>query len=346
MTARSGAQSAEQAVEFADEAPRSYRDLLKAANLSRDEIKALNQVRDGRAWRDLFATLATTAAVPVLYLAFPNPLTVVACIVLSLHNFNALTQIGHASGHGNFVSQRRWNVAAGEIACALRGFSRAGFSLSHHIHHIKLNTAEDPDLIWGQPQESTREILGNMLRDLFMITAIKRLLQYMQFDRKSYDATPWRRLSPRFFAGKIGAMLPIAGAHALLLVYYWALIGPEYYLYFYVLPIVTLYPAQIRWRSACEHSFDPGYRPRAAETVWVTRSTQSNAVGRFVIAPLGSNYHLEHHLLPGVPYYNLPAARRVLERKGIVAPLAAGYFGYLFGRWRREHELARGASAA
>lgn len=341
----SGTQGADQVVEIADEAPRTYRDLLHSADLSREEIKALNAVRDGRALVDLTAALATTAAVPLLYLAFPHPLTVVLCVVLSIHNFNALTQIGHASMHGNFLSKRRWNALAGEIACALRGFSRAGFNLSHHMHHIKLNTEEDPDIIWGRPDELTREVLRKMLQDLFMVTAVKRLLQYMQFDRKSYNSTPWLRLSPKFFAGKMGRMLAIVGAHLALLAYYWVLIGPQYYFLLYVLPILTIYPAQIRWRSACEHSFEPGYRPATAEARWATRSTRSNAIMRFVVAPLGSHLHLEHHLLPGVPYYNLSAARCILERRGAVAPLAPGFLVYMVYQFREELQPTRGATA-
>ncbi len=92
-----------------------------------------------------------------------------------------------------------------------------------------------------------------------MITATKRLIQYMQTDRKTYDNRPWERLTIWFFLDKLGLMLPIAAAQMLLLVYYWMLIGPQYYLYFYLLPLATLYSAQIRLRSACEHSFEAGY---------------------------------------------------------------------------------------
>lgn len=130
-------------------------------------------------------------------------------------------------------------------------------------------------------------------------------------------------------------MLPIAGGQALVVAYYWALIGPEFYLYLYLFPLMTLYPAQIRLRSACEHSFDAAYDATAAGR-WVSRSTDANFLERFIIGPLCSDHHFEHHLLPSVPYYNLPLVRRILERKGIQVPVSSSYVGYLLDRWRKE----------
>lgn len=53
-------------------------------------------------------------------------------------------------------------------------------------------------------------------------------------------------------------------------------------------------------------------------------------------------YHFEHHLLPAVPYYNLPRARKMLEENGFEVPTAPGYFGYVVSKWRteRRQELA------
>jgi fatty acid desaturase len=132
-------------------------------------------------------------------------------------------------------------------------------------------------------------------------------------------------------------LFPVVVVQAALVAYYWAVVGPEFYLYFYVLPILTLYPAQIRLRTACEHLFEAGYRPRALEERWVVRSTSANALERFLIGPLLGEYHFEHHLLPGVPYYNLPLARRILTERGLAVALAPGYFAFMYRRWRAEN---------
>jgi fatty acid desaturase len=325
--------------------PNAYRNHLKAAGFSKDALAAIHATNDARAVRDFLGALATTAAVPWIYWLYPSWISVVVCVLLSIHNFNALTQVGHASGHGNFLSNARWNAIAGDIACALRGFSRAGFALSHQMHHAYLNEDDDADLLWGSPDESTRNLVLMCLQDLLMITALKRLLQYMQTDRKTYEQRPWEKLTPRFFIDRIGMMAPIVAAQLLVVVYYWAVIGPQYYIFFYALPLATLYPAQIRLRSACEHSFEAGYDV-ASQGRWLSRSANANFLERFIVGPLCSDYHFEHHLLPTVPYYNLPIVRQHLEKKGIQVPLSTGYFGYLAQRWRAERRLAAASAAS
>jgi fatty acid desaturase len=320
----------------------AYRAFLLSADLSGTELAAIHRPNDRRAVLDFLGALATTALVPLLYVWVPSWAMIAVCVLLSIHNFNALTQVGHSSGHGNFLSDAKWNTVAGEIACALRGFRRSGFAVSHQLHHAHLNEEEDADILFGRPDETTRDILLTLLQDLVLITAAKRLLQYMQTDRGTYEARPWEHLTFGFFADRIGSTLPIAATQALMIAYYGALIGPEYYLYFYLLPLMTLYPAQIRLRSACEHSFDLGHDV-ASKDRWVSRSTDANFLERFIIGPLCSDYHFEHHLLPSVPYYNLPLVRRILLRKGIQVPLCRGYSDYLVRRWWGERVARRTA---
>ena len=117
----------------------------------------------------------------------------------------------------------------------LRGFNRTGFAVSHQLHHAHLNEEEDVDLLFGRPDEPTRKLVLMCLQDLLMITAVKRLLQYMQTDRRSYDRRIWERLTVRFFTDRVGMLMPIIATQVLVLAYYSIVIGPEYYAYFYTL---------------------------------------------------------------------------------------------------------------
>lgn len=324
---------------------RNYSDLIKAANLTRDEIRGLHGIRNDRAIFDLISTVLTTAAVPVLFFLFPHPLTAAVCVLLSIHNFNSFAQVVHASGHGKLLTNAHWNEIAGDIAAAFDGYTRPGHAFSHQIHHVNLNTPEDADLIWGRPDQTTSEMAGLWLQDFFMISALKRFLQYFQSDRKSSGAASSSKRSPYAFLTASRGLLLVAAIQIALVAYYTVLIGPQFYLYFYVLPILTLYPAQIRLRTACEHGFEAGFTPHSPEERWVTRSAKANFFERFVIVPLHGEYHFEHHLLPNVPYYNLPQARRLIEARGLKVPLAPGYFRFVFNRWRQEKALARSAAA-
>ena len=58
-----------------------------------------------------------------------------------------------------------------------------------------------------------------------------------------------------------------------------------------------------------------------------TRTVIAPAWQRWLLAPHGVNFHLEHHLLPGVPCYHLPAFRARLVEMGWLdrVPVFSGY---------------------
>ena len=49
-----------------------------------------------------------------------------------------------------------------------------------------------------------------------------------------------------------------------------------------------------------------------------TRTVEAPVWQRFLTAPHFVNYHLEHHLLPGVPCHRLPGFRSLLKEKGLL----------------------------
>lgn len=76
----------------------------------------------------------------------------------------------------------------------------------------------------------------------------------------------------------------------------------------------------------------------ASDPVLGTRSILTNPVTRFFMC--NENYHLEHHLYPGVPWYNLPRVhqelRHELTQRG--APFIRSYASFVWefivGSWR------------
>lgn len=57
---------------------------------------------------------------------------------------------------------------------------------------------------------------------------------------------------------------------------------------------------------------------RDPEPLLNTRTTRAGLLARITVAPLHVNLHLEHHLLPTVPWYRLPALGRLLAARGVV----------------------------
>jgi fatty acid desaturase len=79
----------------------------------------------------------------------------------------------------------------------------------------------------------------------------------------------------------------------------------------------------IRVRSLAEHAVTE----RTDDQLLNTRTTHANLIARMTFAPLHVNYHLEHHLLPTVPWWRLPALHRTLAARGVLPErsLARGY---------------------
>jgi fatty acid desaturase len=318
-------------------APRNFRESLAGGRISAAQIRGLCVVRGSRSVLDLATTLATFVAVPVLAWLAPHPLTYVFCVLLAIHNFNCLAQLVHESDHGSLFRRPGLNAVVGNLCAYPVGYNRYGHRQAHLDHHLYLNTERDPDLIWSRPEQSTRELLAAFVQDLLLLSAIKRFLQYFQPTRGAYSVSPWRSLSVRALAQMGRPLVPVLVTQTAIVALFALTAGPWFYLWLHVLPVMTLYPAQIRLRSTAEHSFADDWRP--AEGVWVTRTTRPNVFEWFLFAPFGQYYHYEHHLFPGVPHYGLGAAHRLLVDAGIPVPVTTSYIGFLVRKVRSERAL-------
>jgi fatty acid desaturase len=317
-------------------APRSAREALQSGAISLDTLRAAHRMRDGRSALDVVVTLASFVAVPVLFGWLPRWWTFAILALCAIRNFNCAAQLVHESDHGTLFRDPRLNRSLGNLFAYLLGYTRTGHRAAHMDHHLYLNTDRDPDIIFSQPDASAAAMLKGLLNDLFFVSAIKRLLQYSQSDRATYSVSPWRRLTARYFLRMAGTMIPVAVTQAVLLAVFTVAGGPWAYLLLHVLPIMTLYPLQIRVRSIAEHGFEAGYHPTSPQGAWMTRTSRLNVLERFIVAPFGQYLHYEHHVFPSIPNYNLSQVHRLLVAAGIPMPSNRSYFGFLFRKLRAE----------
>jgi fatty acid desaturase len=317
-------------------APRSAREALQSGAISLDTLRAAHRMRDGRSALDVVVTLASFVAVPVLFGWLPRWWTFAILALCAIRNFNCAAQLVHESDHGTLFRDPRLNRSLGNLFAYLLGYTRTGHRAAHMDHHLYLNTDRDPDIIFSQPDASAAAMLKGLLSDLFFVSAIKRLLQYSQSDRATYSVSPWRRLTARYFLRMAGTMIPVAVTQAVLLAVFTVAGGPWAYLLLHVLPIMTLYPLQIRVRSIAEHGFEASYHPTSPQEAWMTRTSRLNVLERFIVAPFGQYLHYEHHVFPSIPNYNLSQVHRLLVAAGIPMPTNRSYFGFLFRKLRAE----------
>ncbi len=317
-------------------APTSAKEAIQTRAISVDKLRALCVVRDGRSLVDVVVALSCFVAVPVVYATWSSPAVFVGCLLLVIRNANSLAQIVHESDHGGLFRDPRLNLWVGNLAALMLGYTRSGHRHAHMDHHLYLNTERDPDGIFGSPNQNGREILFYLIQDLFFVSAVKRLLQYSPPDSGPSSVSPWKRVGvPLFILNMSRRMLPVVAVQSVILLLFTVTTGPSFYLWLHLIPLMTLYPVQIRIRSAAEHGTE-AEAPESGPDPWLTRSGRLNLLERLIIAPMDQHYHYEHHLFPGIPNYNLPRVHRELVAAGIPIPTHASYVGFVIRKVRED----------
>ena len=169
-----------------------------------------------------------------------------------------------------------------------------------------------------QPFPITPDSLRRKIwRDLSGQTGWKRLKATVRRDlgisrghvKRNFDAGPEALYGVVITNAILLAMLTLAGHPALYLLWVGAWL--------------TTYSLAMRIRSIAEHAMVPD----PADELNNTRTTIARWWERLLIAPNGVNYHLEHHLLPTVPHYNLRRMHTLLRDRGVLAQacVAVGY---------------------
>jgi fatty acid desaturase len=205
--------------------------------------------------------------------------------------------------------------------------------LNHHKH---AGSPQDPDLdlVEGFPV-SKQSLRRKLFRDLIGLTGIKRLYGILLMDLGYIEYTVSSRVVP-IPAGQrnlrnilTSAFSHLSGkiiAQLVLLALLWAWGHPELYL-LWVAAYLTTFSLFIRIRSIAEHACTQMDRNPLKNT----RTTYATWMGRITVAPHRVNYHLEHHLLMTVPYFQLPRLHRILKDRGFLqdAYVAKNYWEVL-----------------
>jgi fatty acid desaturase len=319
--------------------------------LDLEELRELLRTCDDVPLRHLAVTVALAFVPPPALYAYPSTSTAILGALVNVHMFNRCGQMVHNSDHGCLFSDERLGLIVGRISGYFVGYLQQGHQETHNGHHLHLNSRLDPDRLWCA---GTSSVLRGWLRDLFLVSAVARFLQYIpdmpgtiRLAGEVRNAHGAARLAALGISFAPVALLQLGLMAAYLAAAGFAIgSGIEYYLLTYVAPLLVLYLAQARLRSNVEHAYIPGYRCLAPEDAGVVRSVAPNWLEKLIMAPLNYEYHFEHHLYPTMLYYNAPKLRRIVDSKGYIVPIAKGYASLLLRKWRAERELERRARAA
>ncbi|MGO9961806.1 MAG: fatty acid desaturase [Acidimicrobiales bacterium] len=210
----------------------------------------------------------------------------------------------HENGHGTVFAAAWANDAVYDLAAFMMLREPTMWRFQHARHHSQTSIVGlDPEISVKRPPRY-REILLNYLLLINGPLMVWRILQHTAgyhdaYTRELVPADKLRRVS---FEARVFTLL-LAGAVAGSIA-----TGSIVPLLFVGLP--TFYGAWLMWFFAVtQHA---GLREDVLDHRMSTRTVYINPVLRFLY--LNMNYHLEHHMFPTVPYYNLPALHEEIKQ--------------------------------
>lgn len=231
------------------------------------------------------------------------PLWVVAIFVIGTRQ-HALGILAHEAVHSLVSTNRVVNDLLGNLFAAYPlTYPVEGYRVAHLKHHGTLDTPADPERLtidlypeeWTFPM-SRRRAVWLLVRDVFGIhqVAVKDLMKYI-----------WQLPDGRW----IPHLARVVAWHAVVIALAVATGHLLAYVLLWIVPLLTVAVMCFRIRTVAEHSgiYDGEVRFQRAsmDTVATTRTITGNRVMQFLFGPYHMCYHVEHHLYPNVPVFEL-----------------------------------------
>jgi len=296
--------------------------------LSRDDIRALtwpSNVAGAYAVASIWLVIAGTL---VALARWPHPLTFALAVIVLGGRQLALAVAMHDAAHGTLFRTRWLNDRFADLVCAAPVWSDTARYRRHHLaHHAHTGTERDPDLALALVEPMSRGSLARKIaRDLLGATGLKRVVGLVMIDLEllAFDVSgrarrlPYRGLAFHARSGLRHLWKPALANVALALVAGWTYAA-------WAVAYLTTFSLVVRVRSLAEHAG----MARGEDPLRNTRSTHAGVLARAIFAPLHVNYHLEHHLLPTVPWFRLPALHRRVAEQIPTSSRARGYVDVL-----------------
>lgn len=283
-------------------------------------VRRLTRLSDGRAALAVLTNVLGAVAGIVPALVELNAWTVLWAFIAVPAAAHGFAILSHEAVHYRLFSARWLNEAVGRCCGLLIGVSMCTYRVVHRLHHNHLYQRDlDPDLalMAGYPR-GKYYLLKKLAIDLTGITAYKNYSYFMGRPAKNAETDqrvkPLDDTSPRLRRQAKQDRVLVLVFHAAMLsgaVYsgWW----PEYLLLWF-LPLITIFQVILRIRAVLEHGAVTDFSsPLTAARTNIVPS----GLG-WLIFPHHVNYHIEHHLYPAVPHYNLAACHRAFAEAGML----------------------------
>ena len=268
--------------------------LAEIAPERRAALRKLHDINVSYSWIAAFFP-ALWAAAAVVVISFPNwPAQLMGYVVIgtAIHGMAVLT---HEASHFSMFRSRRLDRWVGFLMGAPVFVSHTAYRVLHGFHHRHTREEEDPDEF------------NNVTKNRFLLSLL--FYAWLVIGTPVYLV---HVVATAMIRGTLRDRIDVLLEYAILI----GLFGGTYALarhfgrtdwiwHCWAIPmIVAMVFGNVR--SWAEHAMTiPG------SPLTCTRTVTSNRLVSLLMCNL--NYHLEHHLCPGIPWYNLPKMHAMLQ---------------------------------
>jgi len=289
--------------------------------LTKDEIRSLSKIDSVKFTAAVLIEVVTIALAVWVSETWWNPIVYLIAVVVIGSRINALGGLMHDAAHWRAYANRTINDIVGEIIALPTSTSMAGYRNSHFAHHRELNSDNDPD--WtrniGLPEfefpKPRPTVIGYILQYLSGLKIYSAVSGFHKNAETRDIPALINRARLIFFVALLIAAIALGFWKQLLL--YW------------VVPLLTVFLAIRYIRNVAEH-----YAVEHEHVLNESRTVLANPVELWLIAPWGLNYHLEHHLFPGIPCFRLAELHKILMTREPFPQIAHITHGYFTGLLR------------
>jgi len=291
---------------------------MNTPTLPADLLQECHELHTGRHLLRLaeFAVLYAGSAALTIVLAngLPSPMSwlfLAPLYVLSAAALHGISLFTHEAVHGTLCRNRWLNDLLG-ATCALPVLQNcSAYRVLHLRHHRHLGVEGDPDHYENYTRWTWMVFVMNWLRLLVGYPVYVTAIPILGFRH----ATGWQRVAILAETCVLLALVALA---------WWSPVPRMWLVQGWLIPMLLI-NTMVNIRGMSQHTL----LEHASDSVQGTRSILTGPVVRFFMC--NENFHLEHHLYPGVPWHRLPEVHACLkpelERRG--APYIPSYTAFV-----------------
>ena len=273
--------------------------------ISPEKLKELSEIKT---MRGLFLVLFNYVLIFItifLIEKYFNWYLYLAALPIIASRIGALGVLMHDASHYRVVKNKSLNEVIGHLLLSWPlFFSVSDFRRNHSLHHRFTNTNDDPD--WARKQindqwifpKSKISIIIMLLKDIVGIGIIDVIedIKYTNATKQknSRNKKKIEKFKPYFYILAISILFMTGNFLTFLM--YW------------LIPGLTFGRMIIHLRTISDHMALRNYQHKYS----ASRTLIPNVIEEFFLCPHGISYHIEHHLYPNVPVYNLPKLHQEL----------------------------------